>query len=273
MHLARLEDALELADEENRRHDEPAAVEALEKLTAAQPYDPAIGAAKITKACLLFKQRRMDDAEKLMLEALQEWQRGQGRSPADDRLTALETDVAQIRRIVFRPLGAAFFGDLRWNGFSWPTQLPRFVVVSSEVSIKFSDGLLDRVALCQNFPGLNNVLFVNAEQRGVFSRTLTRLGGSGKRVPTSVMEVPNQPIGVAVDIMSFLNRFFPARPGHWGGWVFETYPQVSRITFTNAERTRALASVVIGYGGVEVVLVKDAEGHWVVKELQGRWVR
>jgi len=100
---------------------------------------------------------------------------------------------------------------------------------------------------------------------------IARLFVLSQGAPTS--EVPNQPIGVAVDIVSFLNRFFPARPGHWGGWVFETYPQVSRITFTNAERTRALASVEIGYGGVEVVLVKDAEGHWVVKELQGRWVR
>ncbi len=272
MHLASLEDALELADGENPRHDEPAAIEAAEKLTAAQPYDLAVGAAKVTRACLLLKQRRTGDAERLMLEALQEWQRWQGRSPAEDHMTGLEKDVAEIRRIVFRPMGAAFFGQLRWNGLSWPAELPRFVVVSPEVSVKFSNGLLDRVVLYQTFPQLNNVLFVNAEQRGLFARILTRLGGTGKRVPTSVMGVPNQPIGVAVDLMSFLNKFFPVRPGHWGGWELETYPQVSRITFTNDERTRALASVVIGYAGADVLLQKDAEGHWVVKELLNHWV-
>lgn len=70
------------------------------------------------------------------------------------------------------------------------------------------------------------------------------------------MEVPNQPIGDARSIVHWWNRFFPARPGHWGGFHILSYPSFSSIEFTNPERTRALVPVTVGYSGATVVLEK-----------------
>jgi len=100
---------------------------------------------------------------------------------------------------------------------------------------------------------------------------IVRLGGTKRREPTQIMETPNQPVGDSVRIVALWARFFPARPGHWGGWELETYPVIDEIHFTNAERTRASAKVTIGYSGATVELEKEG-GAWLARRLTNRWI-
>ena len=85
-------------------------------------------------------------------------------------------------------------------------------------------------------------LFLDADTIAMLDTIVDRLGGAGKRQPAQIMETPNQPIGPSLDILQLFNRFFAARPGHWGGWVFETYPILTQVEFLDAARTRAAAT-------------------------------
>ena len=67
------------------------------------------------------------------------------------------------------------------------------------------------------------------------------------------------------------NKFFPARQGHWGGWVLETYPIIRQIEFTNAERTKANVSVEVGYSGGTIVMEK-IDGTWRAIRLVNQWI-
>ena len=60
-------------------------------------------------------------------------------------------------------------------------------------------------------------------------------------------------------------------PGHWGGWVFHTYPIITRIEFIDAGRTRAAVSVTVGYSGATVQMEKR-DGRWIAKELTNFWI-
>ena len=51
----------------------------------------------------------------------------------------------------------------------------------------------------------------------------------------------------------------------------ETYPVVTQIEFVNAERTKANASVTIGYSGATVVLEK-VDGTWRAVRLANQWI-
>jgi hypothetical protein len=85
------------------------------------------------------------------------------------------------------------------------------------------------------------------------------------------METPNQPVGDSMQLLRLWTKFFDARPGHWGGWEIETYPVITEIEFTNAERTKASARVTVGYSGATVELEKEG-GTWIAKRLANQWV-
>lgn len=128
-----------------------------------------------------------------------------------------------------------------------------------------------RVTIFQTIPSSENALFLNRDQQQWLSQLMLRLGGTKRRVPTGIMETPNQPAGPALDVLALLNRFFPARGGHWGGWEFGTYPVITRIAFQNHDRTKATADVTIGYSGATVVLEKR-DGAWIAVELTNEWI-
>jgi hypothetical protein len=120
-------------------------------------------------------------------------------------------------------------------------------------------------------PGLDNVLFMTAEHRALLAAILDQLGGTETRPPSYVMETPNQPIGPSVEILALWKQFFPARPGHWGGWVLQTYPIVGRILFRDEERSSASVAVGIGYSGCTVHLERTPDG-WTVVRLSNFWI-
>ena len=134
-----------------------------------------------------------------------------------------------------------------------------------------ADGVTRDLDVSRQPPRLSNVVFISRDDIEYLTRTVSQLGGTRRREPTSVMQVPNQPIGGAQEIIQWWNRFFPARPGHWAGFEILTYPAFSSIAFTNAERTRALVPIAVGYSGATVVLEKTGR-VWVMKELVNFWI-
>jgi len=123
----------------------------------------------------------------------------------------------------------------------------------------------------QPFPDFGNVLFINLDQLGFFDRLLAKIGGTEVPVPGSVMEIPNQPAGGAAELLEFLQQFFPARPGHWGGWMLQTFPIIGSIEFLDESRTRARVHVTVGYEGATLMLEKR-NGRWTFTEMVGRWI-
>ena len=268
-HRARLEYALELADIENSRHNERAALRELSAL-ARERSDFSAYAATIARAAILWKQGAATEAQALMKDALSGWHAQQPTSETVAENT-VEEDVMAIRNVVFRPAGGGVYGAGGWNAFTWPRTAARFLVVNPDLSVKLFAGETIRVRCSGALPGLDNVLFFDNDQIRFFSTMISHIGGNRRRQPTAVMETPNQPIGSSLDILALLNRFFAARPGHWGGWEFETYPAIGQIEFLNAERTRATAAVIIGYSGTTVVLEKK-DGIWRATGLTKSWV-
>jgi len=271
MHQARLEQALDLADVANPKRNNAEAMKVLEALAAARPFDFWVGAAKITKACLLLSQGNPGSAETIMLDALEDVHAWQPSLRAAGPLTDLEKEVAEIRRTIFRPMGADYYGEGAVDSGAFLSAVPRFFLVSSTVSVVLPDGVTQRVSIHQTYPHFDNVIVLDPEQLEFFGNMIRKLGGNSRRQPTGVMETPNQPGGSSMDILNLLNRFFPARPGHWSGWEFESYPSISRIRFTNRGFTRALASVRVGYSGGDLVL-ENTDGQWVAKELINGWI-
>jgi hypothetical protein len=100
---------------------------------------------------------------------------------------------------------------------------------------------------------------------------MKKRGGTATREPTAVMEVPHQPIGPAINVFELWNEFFAARPGHWSGWEFETYPTVDEIEFLDGARTQAALKVRVGFSGATVLLEKQ-NGQWKALRLVNHWV-
>ena len=238
---------------------------------AAEPYDYWISASKIAQAATRWRDGAVAEAEALMMEALTDWR---GHQQAEDRTTPatdLEKDVVAIRNLVFRPKGDGIFAGSRWelNSLS-PPETP-FFVMNPNMRVKLSTGEVETVAIREPVPEYPRVLFLDADQLAFFDRLLAKVGGTERRQPTDVMEVPNQPVGGAMRLLALLQRFFPARPGHWGGWMFETFPMITAIEFADAARTRAGVHVTVGYEGATLILEKK-DGRWVFREMTGRWI-
>jgi hypothetical protein len=257
--------ALDLADAD-RASDDGAAMRALDSL-GHEPLDFAVTAAKIAKASLL-RNAGGTDAGSSMMQPLDEWH-------AQQRMTTprnpLERDVADIRGVVFLPKGGGVFGSSGWNAFDWPGVSPPFLIVKPDVRVKLANGEILQVMVKQPVRTDSKVIFLDTEQLGLLRATMVRLGGSRTRVPTGVMETPNQPLGPAIDILPLWRKFFPARPGHWGGWDLETYPVITEIAFIDAARTRAEVAVTIGYSGATVVIEKEGSA-WTAKRLINQWI-
>jgi tetratricopeptide (TPR) repeat protein len=271
LHRAQLESALDLAAVEGAHYDPAKALAAFDAITK-EPFDSFVATAALAQAALMLTQGQSSEAEALMGKTLDTWvttQRALNRQPP---ISSIDADVAEIRQVVFRPLGdLPGYSDSGWNAFKFPAALPRFIVVRADVQVKTSDGQVARHTVYQRFPDLDHVLLLKSDELSLLARLLPTIGGTKRRAWTQVMETPNQPVGVSMQILSLFGRFFEARLGHWGGWELETYPHVTQIEFVNAERTKANANVTIGYSGATVVLEK-VDGKWRAVRLTNHWI-
>lgn len=271
LHRAQLELALDLAAVEGAHFDPAKALAALDAITK-EPFDSFVATAALAQAALKLTQGQSSEAEALMGKTLDSWltaQRDLNRQPP---VSSIDADVAEIRQVVFRPLGdLPVYGGKGWNAFNFPAKLPRFIVMRADIQVKTSDGQVDRHTVYQRFPDLDNVLLLKSDELRLLARLLPTIGGTKRRAPAQIMETPNQPVGDSMQILALFGRFFEARPGHWGGWELETYPQITQIEFVNAERTKANAAVTIGYSGATVVLEK-LDGKWRAMRLTNWWI-
>ena len=213
---------------------------------------------------------KVTEAEALLGKTLESWVTAQRN--LNPPLSSIDADVAEIRQVVFRPLGdLPIYRGSGWNAFKFPATLPRFILVRADVAVKTSDGQVVRHTVYQRFPDLDHVLLLKSDELSVLVRLLPTIGGTKRRAWTNAMETPNQPVGDSMQILALFGRFFEARPGHWGGWELETYPHVTQIEFVNAERTKANANVTLGYSGATVVLEK-VDGKWRAVRLTNQWI-
>ena len=265
-HRARLGAALELADVQNTRRNEAAALVQLDAITR-DPYDFGVCAAKIGKASILWKNGASAEAETLMVAALREWydqQSPQRQRPREN----IERDIADIRNLVIRPQGDGVLSGFAGNTFSRRRPSVPFVIVNPDVSVKFSNGENTRQSVYQSLPGIDQVLFLNAEQQAVLTTIVAKLGGN----PTQDRTVSS------IDILGLWNKLFPTE---WrlGGVAFDTYPQIAfetyptitDIEFLDSERTKAAVRIVVGHEGGTVVLEK-VKGNWTAKGLVNTWI-
>jgi tetratricopeptide (TPR) repeat protein len=268
-HEIDFERALAATDATKAVRDDAAALKILSALRGPIT-DGAMFAGQVAQSALEFRQGREDIARGTLTAALRDWLRLQ-QSRVATRRDAVDDDVVAIRQLLFRPLGDLAPYAEGWNAFKFPATLPPFQIVQADVVVTLAGQSQATRTVWQIFPDLPNALLLESTDLARLSRVLNVVGGTDRRAPQNPMETPNQPIGTARDIAAFWNTLFATRPGHWGGWVLDTFPQVTRITFTDAARTKALAAVTVGYSGGVVVLEKEA-GRWIARRLIDRWI-
>ena len=172
-------------------------------------------------------QDRRGDAETAMQATLQRWVRDGTTPGATPAAGTLEADVLAIRDAVFRPLGGGLLGK-GWNAHDWPSHVPPFLVAPAMLRIKTANHGYRRPGGRRRQPaGFSNVVFLPLDDMTYLTRSVSALGGTARRQPRAVMETPNQPMGEAAEIVEWWSRFFPARPGHWGGFEILSYPAFS----------------------------------------------
>ena len=264
---AKLEIALLQAGPEASEEGKLAALAALESL-AAEPYGFGVFAAQVARATLHSIVGSTTRAAELMSNALARWHEHGAASFARRSETALQQDVMDIRDAVFHP-------NANWPPHEFSrlraSAPPPFFVATPDVRVKLPDGSDLRVEAASRLSARPGALLLDEEQIVILERILTGLGGTRRRAPQAVMETPNQPIGDVEHIQKFWNRFFTMGPGHWGGWIIQTFPIVTEITFIDAARTRGSARIRTGYQGSTQLLTKG-DGTWKVSGASGHWI-
>src|SRR4030095_13849694 len=135
---------------------------ALDSITK-EPFDSFVATAAVAKAALLVTEGHSDDAEKLLAKTLDSWVASQSDFTARPPAPGIDADIAEIRQVVFRPLGdLPVYGGKGWNAFRFPDALPRFIVVRSDVLVKTPDGQVVRHTVYQRFPDLDHVLMLTS---------------------------------------------------------------------------------------------------------------
>jgi tetratricopeptide (TPR) repeat protein len=267
---AQLEIAMELLAVEGAKADVTGGLKALDSIAPA-PFDANVGFAGLAKATVMFKNGADERASLRMMATLDEWRESQRALRSAAPASPVAADVAAIRNVIFRPAGTfELLAKNSWNAYTVPSSLA-YAVINPDVRVVTSDGKTNRITVYQDFPELTKAIFWTTEDIALASRLIVTLGGTKRGATTNVMQTPNQPAGAAVDVMNFWNRFFPTRQGHWGGWVVETFPIISSVTFLDEARTRAGVDIVVGYSGATVIMEKQ-NGVWVALRLVNQWI-
>lgn len=224
---------------------DPAAAMAELEVLAQKPLDVAVLAARLGHASLRWKRGAETEADSAVRVALQEWQTH--RLETKPR-AALEADIAEIRRVLFRPVGHAVRGP--------------FQVVNPAIAVKLADGETRRFEIVQSFPTETNVLFFTAEEMDLLERMATRFGGTPR--PNFVHPWTEQP-------RALWDKFFRRRTDWPITWEFQTYLVIREIEFLDAARTKAIVSTLDSPSSGAAVVVEKRGGTWIVGERLYRW--
>src|SRR3954462_5614664 len=104
LHRAQLELALDLAAVEGPHYDSAKAAAALDSLAKA-PFDSFVAAGALAKAALMVTGGQSADAQALMATTLESWLKNQSDLTARGPAVGIDADIAEIRQVLFRPLG------------------------------------------------------------------------------------------------------------------------------------------------------------------------
>jgi tetratricopeptide (TPR) repeat protein len=265
---AKLEIALLQAGPDATDDDRRGALTALESL-AAEPYGFSVFAANVARATLHSMIESPSSAAELMSDALAQWHERGTAMFANRSMTPLQRDIMDIREAVFHPntdWPRGQFSRLRSSDSP-----PPFFIATPDVRVTWPDRSMVQVQAASRLAAMPGALLLNEEQIAVLIHILTGLGGTKRRAPQSTIETPNQPVGGVEQIQKFWNRFFTMGPGHWGGWILETFPIVTEVTFIDAARTKGGARIRTGYQGSTQLLTKGG-GTWRVTGSSGHWI-
>ena len=265
---AKLEIALLQAGPEASEQGKRAALTALESLTA-EPYGFSVFAAQIARATLHSIVGSTSRAADLMSDALARWHEHGAALYSRRSATALQQDVMDVRDAVFHP--NANWPRHEFSNLRSSDSPPPFFVATPDVRVKLHDDTDVRVEAASRLSARPGSLLLDEEQIAVLGRILTGLGGTKHPAPQASLETPKQPIGGIGHIQKFWNRFFTMGPGHWGGWILQTFPIVNEVTFIDAARTRGAARIRTGYQGSTQLLTKG-DGTWKVSGVSGLWI-
>jgi hypothetical protein len=225
-----------------------------------QPADEAVAAAKLALATLYYLATSKRKPEALLAEALRDWQALDHVRATPGRRPHHEYDVVEIRNLVFQPHGDGIFaGDQRWSDFTWAPRAAKYLLVSPAIPVFLGETERVRVVAYDPFPGHPNVLFIGDERRVLLDRIISRLGTAKRR--------PWMKPGKPLDVLAWWSKASLGMRGNMGGWVFETQPRISSISFLDPQRTRAVVTVVIGSASGAVWLEKR-DGRWVAGRLR-----
>ena len=272
MHRAELEKALDLASIFNTSRNYSAAEKALEAIRLRETFDFTVTSAGLANAAVITMQGREREAWPFVAEALRKLEANQQARATAPPATPLDADLTAIRSMLLRPLGdLPLISGPGWNAFRFPAVLPPFVVVNADVEVKQASGEVVIRPIYQRLPGVQHTVFLTRDEFSQLERIITVLGGTETRRPVMVMETPNIPVGGAADIVRVWNQYFPARAGHWSGWVLQTYPFIRRVEFLDEPRTKANVSIEVGFSGATVVMEK-VDGEWKALRLTNQWI-
>jgi tetratricopeptide (TPR) repeat protein len=214
---------------------------------------------------------RSAKAEPRLAAALVAWHESQTYPEPND---ALERDVAAIRAATFRPDDPTFHPKLRGpRGERPPPPVTRrtYRVLDPAIDVELADGTVRTVSVRQRLPDVEGkVLYFTRAELAQIRRIVDGLGGRERRQPGSVMGIP-RPEGGSKAIQELLDGQFAVRPGHWGGWHFETFPSLLRIVFSDEERTAAVVRFRYGYRGGEMTVAKTDTG-WRLRDVRFTWI-
>ena len=231
-----------------------AALAALDAI-ATEPYGFSVFAAQVTRATLHAMIGSPARADELMSAALTRWHEYGAAKFAPRPASALQQDVMDIRDTAFRPHAnwpRQQFADLRSS-----ESPPPFFIAAPEIYVTLHDESRQRVEAAFRLAARPGALLLNDEQIAVLERILTQVCGTDRET--------------ARPIQKFWNRFFTMGPGHWGGWILQTFPIVFEISFADPGRTSAGARVRTGWAGHTELLAKDGR-EWKVKGTSNHWM-
>src|SRR6185369_2171073 len=163
---------------EGAHYDPAKALAALNAITK-EPFDSFVATAALAEGALKLTQGQSSEAEALVGKALDSWVTTQRDLIRQPPVSSIDADVAEIRQVVFRPLGdLPIYRGTGWNAFKFPATLPRFIVVRADVQVKTSDGQVSRHTVYQQFPDLEHVLLLKSDELSLLARLLPTIGGT-----------------------------------------------------------------------------------------------
>jgi hypothetical protein len=256
---------------EGAHYDPAKALAALDAITK-EPFDSFVATAALAEAALKLTQGQSSEAEALMGKTLDSWvttQRDLNRQPP---VSSIDADVAEIRQVVFRPLGdLPIYGGSGWNAFNFPATLPRFIVVRADVQVKTSDGEVGRHTVYQRFPDLDHVLLLKSDELSLLARLLPTIGGT-KQPRADPSHGNAESASRRFDANPFAIRAVlrgETRPLGRLGTRDVSAGDPNRIRQRRADQSEC--HVTIGYSGATVVLEK-VDGKWRAVRLTNQWI-